>query len=175
MIYGEMVTSDGRASPVQVLDPLSDKSGIPADRLDTLIDGLAKVLDDGAALINRTGTTLDRLMGHLVKELNKQINKLEAEYEAQQDAQPGEVVRGLAPQLAETMAMADKVTLMLDRLNKMQSNAVKAQDQAVRLRTFIATGDEVDHGLDGLGENALRRLVNATLNGEMIPSEQRRG
>lgn len=174
VIYGEMVTSDGRAAPVDVLAPL-DKGGIPPDRLNDLIDGFAKVLDDGASLIETSGKTLDRLMKHLSKELHKQISKLEAEYAAQEDAPPGEVVRGIAPQLAETMMMADKVTLILDRLTKMQSNAMKAQDQAVRLRTFIATGDQDDHGLDGMSENALRRLVNATLNGESIPAEQRRG
>lgn len=174
-IYGEAVTADGAGLPVTIDSNVSliDKAGISPDVLDEAIRGFVKIIDDGTAMLSNTGDTIARLMTHLEKELNRQITQLEAEY-ANGHGANGEVVRGLSPQLAESLKMANSVTVILDRVHKMMSNAVKAQDQAVRLRTFIATGDEAVTGLEGQSENALRRLINATLAGEMVPVEQRR-
>lgn len=176
MVYGEANRADGSGLPVPVdVVALTDRAGMEANQLDVAIAGLVKVVEDGSALLATAGPTIERLMNHLQRELTKQIAKLEEEFEAQRTAPPGEVTRGLSPQLVETLEAANRVTMILDRVNKMLTNSVKAQDQAIRLRTFIATGDEDRTGLDGMSEAALRRLINQTANGEMLPVEQRRG
>jgi hypothetical protein len=59
---------------------------------------------------------------------------------------------------------------MLDRLNKMTMQAVKAKDEAVRLRAFLA-GDEDRGSLDGLSEVQLRKLVTDAASGWTRPEE----
>lgn len=174
-IYGEAITADGAGLPVTI-DTLSpfDKAGIAPTQLDEAIRGFVGIIDDGTRLLSQSGDTIQRLMTHLERELNVEITKLEAEHANGHDANGGEVTRGMSPRLAESLKMANSVTVILDRVHKMMMNAVRAQDQAVRLRAFVATGDESVTGLEGQSENALRRLINATLQGEMVPVEQRR-
>jgi hypothetical protein len=179
-IYGEASTADGRGLPMTIENNigLADKAGMTPDRLDAAIEGLVSICEDGAALIDQCGPMLTAYMQQVQKEAAKALRRIEALSEAE-DAmtadEKNKIIPGINDQLGRSLDIVNKVTTVLDRVNKMLGNAVKAKDTAVRLRTFIATGDTDTHGLEGMSENALRRMVNLTANGEMLPNEERRG
>jgi len=179
-IYSEARTNDGRGLPMTVEGGntgLIDKANVDPTRLDAAIDSLVRLCEDGAALIDENGPMLRALMQRVQIEANRTLKQIEALSELEQSqAEKGEstVIPGLNDMLARTLDIVNKVTTIMDRVNKMLVNAVKSKDTAIRLRTFIATGDSETHGLENLSENALRRLINQTANGEMVPEEERR-
>ena len=80
---------------------------------------------------------------------------------------------GITIMVATLLDLANRVSILLERAQKMTLDGVKAKDFVVRLRTFIATGDERDTGLEQMSENQLRRIINATANRDSLPPEQR--
>lgn len=179
-IYGSAVTADGRGLPMTVDNNtgLADKAGIEPSRLDGAISSLIKLCEDGAELLDQNGPMLTVLMQRVQKEAQRslaEIERVSLEEDRQRDA--GEIVAtipGINDQLARALEIANKVSIVMDRVNKMLVNAIKAKDTAVRLRTFIATGDMEQTGLENMSESALRRMVNETANGEMLPQEERK-
>ena len=179
-IYGSATTSDGRGLPVPIDTAvgLADKAGVEPSRLDMAIDGLIKLCEDGAQLLDNQGPMLDALMKRVQVEAQRSLARIEqltAEEDARVERGEATTLPGINDMLARALDIVNRVTVVMDRVNKMLLNAIKAKDTAIRLRTFIATGDEAQTGLEGLGESALRRMVNLTANGEMLPPEERRG
>jgi hypothetical protein len=179
-IYDVAVTADGRGLPVTIEQgaTLTTAAGMQPDRLDAAIDGLVRLCEEGAELLDEAGPMVRGLMQQMHREASKslaRIEKISAAQDALTEDEQAKVIPGLTDMLARNLDVTNKVTTILDRVNKMLLNAVKAKDVAVRLRTFIATGDGERHGLEDMSENALRRLVNATANGDQLPAEERRG
>lgn len=185
-IYGDQnaayaTTADGRGLPVTVDNNrgLVDRAGVEPARLDDAIDSLIKVCEDGAALIDGAAPMLDAIMKRVRIESDKALARIESlsatidEKEATE--QQITVLPGINDMLARALDVASKVTTIMDRVNKMLVNAVKAKDTAIRLRTFIATGDQDQTGLDGMSENALRRIVNETAQGNSLPRDDFHG
>lgn len=180
IIYGEATTADGRGLPVTVdgRGGLIDQAGIQPTELDEAIGSLIKLCEDGGELLSTSGPMLDALMKRVDVEAKKalaRIEQLSAEEDARVAKGEATTIPGINDMLARALDVANRVTIIMDRVNKMLLNAVKAKDTAVRLRTFVATGDEQDRGINNMSENALRRLVNATLAGDQLPAEDRRG
>jgi hypothetical protein len=181
MIYGEATTADGRGVPVTIDGAptgLADKAGIEPSRLDVAVNGLIKICEDGAEMLEHNGPMLTALMQRVQVEAKKALHRIEMQSAAEDaltEDERAKIIPGINDQLARALDIASKVSVILDRVNKMLTNAVKAKDVAIRLRTYIATGDQEDRGLESMGENALRRLVNATANGDSLPIEERRG
>lgn len=179
-IYGSAELTDGRGLPVPIERGvgLSDKAGMEPDKLDAAIDSLVRLCEDGAGLLDECGPMLTALMEQVKKEAAKALRRIEKLSDAE-DAmtvdEQSKIVPGINDQLGRALDIVGKVTTVMDRVNKMLGNAVKAKDTAIRLRTFIATGDVESHGLEGMSENALRRMVNLTAGGETIAREERRG
>lgn len=183
-IYGTQGSAqhaDGSGLPV-IVDSnvgLVDRANVDPSRLDTAIDSLVRLCEDGAALIDENGPMLRALMQRVQVDANRTLKQIEMlslkEQQALDAGEDPKTIPGLTDMLARSLDIVNKVTVVLDRVNKMLVNAVKAKDTAIRLRTFIATGDAETHGLENLSENALRRMINLTANGEMVPLEERRG
>ncbi len=183
-IYGSQGSAqhaDGSGLPVTVDSNVGfvDKANVDPSRLDAAIDSLVRLCEDGAALIDENGPMLRALMQRVQVEANRALARIEAlsnlEQSQLEKGEDAASIPGLTDMLARSLDIVNKVTVVMDRVNKMLVNAVKAKDTAIRLRTFIATGDSDTHGLENLSENALRRMINLTANGEMLPSEERRG
>lgn len=179
-IYGQAITGDGRGVPMTIDNNvgLIERAGVEPSRLDGAIDGLITLCEDGASMLATNGTVLAKLMTRVNAEAEKALARIEQLSAAEEQMTPEElakIVPGINDQLGRSLDIVNKVTIVLDRVNKMLANAVKAKDIAIRLRTFIATGDELDTGLEGMSESQLRRIINATANGEMIPQVERRG
>lgn len=165
-IYGSPATTDGGRQVPVVIETgavgVFDKAGIQPDRLDGVVEVLIRNAESGADLLLQHGPMLDRLMRHLQREIDARVEMLE---ELSAAPKTGEIPKGIPAALAELLDLAGKVSIILDRVNKMTLNAVKSKDDAIRLRTFIATGDEQDHGFADMGETALRKIVNAAAHG----------
>jgi hypothetical protein len=175
MVYGSAETLDGAGLPVTIDTNvgLADKAGIEPSRLDTAIDGLVKLCEDGARVLDDSSPMVEAYMRRLSVEAAKALKTIE-DLSAAEGA--GEAaIPGINDMLARTLDIVSKITTIQEKVSKMLVNAVKAKDVAIRLRTFIATGDEEDHGLEDMSENALRRLINATASGDQLPREERRG
>lgn len=180
-IYGDQAsatTIDGRGLPVTIdsVVGLADRAGVEPTKLDNAIAGLIAMCEDGAELLQEAGPLVRGLVEQMKKEAEKTVHRIEmlsAAQDAKTEDEQMKIVPGITDMLARSLDVTNKITIVLDRVNKMLLNAVKAKDVAIRLRTFIATGDEAAHGLEDMGENALRRLVNLTANGEMVPAAER--
>lgn len=177
-IYGDAVTGDGRGLPMTVESHvgLVDKAGIEPQQLDSAVQSLISIVDGGSALLLSNAPMLEKLMKALQKEVDRVMESFEVEAERAALSPPSEQSKpGLTVAIAVLLDLTARVSIVLDRVDKMVMNAVKAKDMVVRLRTFIATGDEHDRGLDGMSENQLRKMINATARGEDVPELDRNG
>lgn len=177
-IYGGAVTSDGRGVPMTVEGAvgLMDKAGIDPTQLDETVQKLIALVDGGSSLVLANAPMLTKLMAALKKEVERVLDAFEIEAERQAASPPGEQSKpGITVACATMLDLAARVSIILDRIAKMTTDAAKAKDTVVRLRTFIATGDEVDRGMEHMSENQLRKLINATARGEEVPEGDRHG
>lgn len=158
-VYGIITDQRGTGSLAEVLGPtsLGDKSGYEPQILDPIIQQLLDNADSGARMVQQYTPMLHALMDRL----NAEIQVLLATIPSTQVIQDGSEV--IAPKMSDALqlvlGLADKASIIIDRLTKMNNNATKSVDDASRLRTFLATGDEDDGGLKNMGENQLRKLI----------------
>jgi hypothetical protein len=166
-LYGSVTTPQGDGTPVLVEHMplgLHEKSGYDPAKLDPIIDTLIDNAASGARLLKTYTPALEALMRRLAQELNQRLDSLTAQQRPALPA-PADGKAPIPPPLPSPDALevvldlASKVSVILERLNKMTMNSVGSKDQATRLRTFLATGDSDDGGLANMGENQLRRMV----------------
>ena len=168
-MYGTVTRVDGRSSPVTVLDPIRsmDKGGYEPEALDPLIQKIAVNAMAGGALLDRYTPMLETVMRQLQTQLAGVLQQLMPNPTAEAAGEPN--VRGV---YYEALNLAEKISLLLERLNRMKLNSIKALDDATRLRAYLATGDVDDGGLSGLGEQALRKIVTDAATGWQKPTEE---
>lgn len=166
-VYGAIVDQRGNATPVTVdNDPvgLGDKAGYEPERLDPVIGVLIHNAESGAALLQRYTPALAVLMERVETELKTLLTAMKPTELPNPDAEVPP--KGMGDGIAIALDLANKVSIILERLNKMTLNAVKSKDDATRLRTFLATGDEEGvGGLENLSEDQLRRIVIGAASG----------
>lgn len=166
-IYGEAtVREEGRGVPMTIQSGvvgLADKAGMEPSRLDIAIENLVRNVEDSAEVLLQNGPMLKRSLGLLYRMVNEEVERLETLLAAPESGEVASPI--LSQKLVSALELTGKISIIMDRTAKSITNAVKAQDDAIRLRTFIATGDEGESGLENLGENQLRRIVNAAAGG----------
>jgi len=136
---------------------LRDKSGYAPEQLDPVIQTLIDNAGSGAELLRQYTPLLGALMNRLQDEVSTMLTN-----------PPTDNLEALAAigRVTSTVDLAGKISIIIERLSKMTMNSVKSKDDATRLRTFLATGDEEGRaGLEGLGENQLRRIVTEAAQG----------
>lgn len=162
--YAEVVNSNGHGLSVPVqTSGLHEKAGYAPDRLDPVVQTLVKNAEDGADLLQRYTPMLDALMGELQVHVKRLIDP-----DTVRSAPDGTMIE--PPNLGEILKIATQVSMIMERLNKMTMNAVKAKDDASRLRSFLA-GDQDRGDLDHLSENQLRKLVSDAASGWVKPED----
>lgn len=171
-VYGSLVNARGQGAMVEVLPPrgLDDRAGYSPEALDPIIATLLRNASDGAQLVAAQGPMLMALMQRVQHEIGV---LLEMTKPSEVQVVEGEVSKpAISEALACLLPLADKASIILDRLNKMTLNAAKTVDDASRLRTFLATGDEDDGGLKGMSESQLRQLINDAAQGWQKPEPE---
>ena len=164
-VYGELTTSRGQVMPVEVMPPgaFSDKAGYAPQALDPIIEKLLENAASGAELLTTTVPMLRALMVRLQAEVAVLLSNMPVTQPLDPNAEV--VPPDMGGAISIVLGLADKASMILDRLQKMNLNQTKAADDATRLRTFLATGDEENDGLKGLGEAQLARMVTDAASG----------
>lgn len=157
-IYGEARTQDGLGMPMVIERGVvgMDKGGYAPETLDPVIQRLIDNADSGATLLQRFTPMLAAIMTRLDAEVKKNLDMVTAVPVKEGEVPPPHVTAATAM----VLEMAEKVTSILEKINKMTMQSVRSKDDATRLRTFLATGDTERKGLEELGENQLRRIIN---------------
>lgn len=156
-IYGgEGRTLDGRGVPAVVL-PERDKGGYGPSDLDAPIQTLLANASEGARLLQVHTPLLDALLVELKAQITELLTWI-AEHREGKVRLNDEGVAIPPPNIGDVSKAATQVSQVVERINKMQLNSVKAADDATRLRSFLA-GDQDRGDLDGLGERDLRRII----------------
>jgi hypothetical protein len=167
-MYGSLQRTDGSGAPVQVLSPSTlDKGGFEPEALDPLIAKVARNAMAESVLLDRYTPMLETIMKQLETQLAGVLRQLAPNPTAEAAGEPN--VRGV---YYEALNLAEKVSLILERLNRMKMNAIRALDDGTRLRAYLATGDVDDGGLSGLGEQELRKIINEAAAGWQKPVEE---
>lgn len=163
-VYGALVDQRGNGAPAEVLpaEIFGTKAGYSPQALDPYIKQLVENADLGSQMVRQYTPMLTALMDRLKTEIDTLLDSIP------ETPVTGEVS---APQMSDALqlvlGLADKASIILDRLTKMNNNATKSADDATRLRHFLAGGEEDDGGLKNLGENALRKIVTDAAQGIM--------
>jgi len=122
---------------------------LTAEGLNPIIRTLAENANSGAQLLERYTPVLEGLLNQLQIKLVEFFTPREPDEEGNLEADPD---------LADTLKLADKVSVIIERLTKMVMQSVKAKDDAARLQMALEEkGGASD--LDDLGEGELRKKV----------------
>lgn len=146
----------------EVLASALDRAGFAPERLDGIIRTLIDNADSGSKLLQEYTPMLQGIMRRLRTELDAMLATMAVTPPVSED---GKAPTGMGDGVIIMLELAGKVSVVLERLNKMTLHAVKSKDDAVRLRTFLATGDDERATLENLGETALRRIVTDAAQG----------
>jgi hypothetical protein len=156
--------ADTALTPVVVLPATSGNAaaGYSPELLDELITTLIQDAEGGARLIGQYKPALQNLMQRLQSEVTLVLSMIpQATRVANSDGSPRIETEGLETALR----LADKITMILDRVNKMVLNSVKSIDDGTRLRKDLATGDTERKRLEDLGEQQLRKIIQQASEG----------
>jgi hypothetical protein len=151
--------ADTALTPVVVLPATSGNAaaGYSPELLDELITTLIQDAEGGARLIGQYKPALQNLMQRLQSEVTLVLSMIP---QASQIAAQGTTPARIETEGLETaLRLADKITMILDRVNKMVLNSVKSIDDGTRLRKDLATGDTERKRLEDLGEQQLRKII----------------
>lgn len=175
-IYGGAQLTDQRGLGVPVpidTEPigLREKIGYMPERLDDLIETLIQNTEQGAGLLRKYTPALGQLMSRLAAELDVLLQAMAV---TAPPSASGEVVAPAVPAGVDiALRLAGQVSIILERLNRMTMQSVKAKDDATRLRVFLATGDDEEalKGLENCSEIELRKMVQAAAAGFKEPEQ----
>jgi hypothetical protein len=157
-IYGTLTRPNGHSESVPiepVVGDLSDKAGYAPEALDPVVQ-----------VIIRNNEIVSGLLLKYTPILAKLMERVEVEVRVQLEMDPDnacEKCKTLVDPRNFSIAanVAEKVSIILDRLNKMMYQGVRSMDDATRLRTFLKVGDSDDFGgLKTLSESQLRKIVS---------------
>lgn len=158
-IYGALTDSRGRSRNVEVYQPqvlgVNEKGGFAPERLDNVVQSLIENAEGGAELLKTYTPMLQQLMMKLADEVKLLLENMAPTKFAEGEVQPTRITDALTVALE----LSGKVSMVLERVNKMTMQSSKSVDDVTRLRTFLVTGDDDPTGIDGLGETDLRRIV----------------
>jgi hypothetical protein len=159
-IYGALTDSRGRSRNVEVFQPkvlgVNEKAGFAPERLDDVVASLIENAEGGAELLKQYTPMLQQLMMKLGEEIKLLLEHMApTTFSTNGEAAPTRITDALTVALE----LSSKVSVVLERVNKMVMQSSKSVDDVTRLRTFLVTGDDDPTGIDGLGETDLRRIV----------------
>ena len=157
-IYGALTDSRGRSRNVEVYEPqvlgVNEKGGFAPERLDAVVQSLIENAEGGAELLKTYTPMLQDLMRKLAEEIKLLLDNMAP------TTFNGETPKtAITDALTVALELSSKVSVVLERVNKMTMQSSKSVDDVTRLRTFLVTGDDDPTGIDGLGETDLRRIV----------------
>jgi hypothetical protein len=151
-----------------------DKGGFAPETLDGVIQTLVDNARSGAELLQKYTPLVAGLMQELQTYLGNELEHMQLQValarapidRSEEDAEKARAVQ--AATMAQVLDWTSRVSMVLERINKMTMQAVKTKDEATRLRVFLA-GDEERGTLDGMSEVALRKLVSDAASGWTSP------
>lgn len=167
-VYGELQKTDGAGAPIlvdgaEVIGP-EERAGYAPERLDRAIEAFLRNTEASAGMLLNYGPVLAVM-------LEKLKGNLEGALRALNIPTDGEVPPGVPQSFKDFLMCADDMARILERVAKIVAASSKAADDITRLRVFMVGGDEEDNGLNGKGENELRRLVVEAYGGFKAPTD----
>ena len=162
-IYGEIVHS-GVGKPAEVVVPelskLSGKSSISPERLDGVIEAMVQNTEMASGLLLQYTPMLAAVMEKLHTELQGVLAQL-----APPVSNTAEPLTDVPSGFGSALNLADKMSAILDRVYKMNLNAMRSKDGAVRLQVFLKEGSSSLGSLEHMSENQLRKLITDAAQG----------